>query len=500
MPLVAFLDGERIESYLATDQHWDLLKNEYRNKSLTMVCGLPGVPRKSKLGLKHFAHKAGVKCGLVECWSESPQHRAAKAIIARAAADAGWQVNVECRGEGRAWVADVLAEKDGRRIAFEVQWSRQDAEEFSRRQERYAADHVECFWYVHRRNRDEAKRAGVPHLVFESDGAPFDVMAEKAFQEAAGVELREHVSAFLGGLYRARVQARITSVTIQHLHDRCWACQRRSTIWRISGASVQSRCQQTADFIRTDSPLWPAERIESLVASDVAAVLGKCSLPPMAPLRMHYSKKTGQTSLAYGCAHCKKGFFGDGFLVMEYDWEAIAVPATARIPLADNILIQVHLCRDKGLGLCSQEQPQNSGPTFDGYVQGRHIRRERARPDDADVALVGTGISARDAVAIMTGHRYPDNRREDSPSWSYRHSKAKEDPEESVSCDRCGTQPHPEYECLWRRLRAKANVRPESPHYSDGLYAQISSGRIPEEKGRAMMKRFLERCVPIPRA
>lgn len=314
MPLVAFLDGERIESYLATDQHWDLLKNEYKNKCLTMECGLPGVPRKSKLGLKHFAHKAGVKCGLVECWSESPQHRAAKTIIARAAADAGLRVNVECRGEGRAWVADVLAETDGRRIAIEVQWSRQDAKEFSRRQERHAADHVECFWYVHRRNRDEAKRAGVPHLVFESDGAPFDVMAEKARQKATALELREHVAAFLGGLYRDQIQARITSATIQHLHDRCWACQRRSTIWRISGATVQSRCQQSADFIRTNSPLWPAERIKSLVASDVAAVLGKSSLPPMAPLRMHYSKKTGQPPWPTGAPTARKASLETAFL------------------------------------------------------------------------------------------------------------------------------------------------------------------------------------------
>lgn len=53
------------------------------------------------------------------------------------------------------------------------------------------------------------------------------------------------------------------------------------------------------------------------VAGDVAAVLGRGSLPPLAPLRMHHSEKAGKTYLAYGCAHCRTGFFGDAFLELE---------------------------------------------------------------------------------------------------------------------------------------------------------------------------------------
>jgi competence CoiA-like predicted nuclease len=181
MPLVAFLDGDRIESYLATDEHRDLVKSEYKSRSLLMRCGVPGIPRTSRRGLKHFAHKTNLRCGLIECWSESPQYRMLKTLIAQAARDDGWQVSVECSAEGRAWTADVLTGRDGRRLALEVQWSRQDAGEFRRRQERYAADGVECFWQVHRRNKDEARRSGVPHVVFEGDDAPFDVLAEKGF-------------------------------------------------------------------------------------------------------------------------------------------------------------------------------------------------------------------------------------------------------------------------------------------------------------------------------
>nr|WP_274708124.1 competence protein CoiA family protein [Arthrobacter sp. H16F315] len=464
-----------------------------------MRCGVPGIPRTSRRGLKHFAHKAGVECGLVECWSESPQHRMIKTLIAQAATDAGWQVSVECSAEGRAWTADVMAELDGRRMALEVQWSRQDAGEFRRRQERYAADGVECFWYVHRRNRDEARRSGVPHIVFEGDDASFEVLAEKAFQEAAATSLHAHVTALLLGLYLDRVQARITSVTVQYLTDNCWACKRPSTIWKISAAFLRSRCQETAKATRTDFPVWPTERLETLIAGDVAASLGKRSIPPLAPLRMHHSKKAATTYLAYGCAHCSAGFFGDAFLEMETRWKSVTIPATARIPLADDILTQVHLCADKGFGPCSQDPSEGQQSTFDGYIPSQHQRRQLLRTDSVDVALVGTEISARDAVAIMTGHRYPGHGEPTSSSVPSARKKEKPQPAEIASCDWCSREPHPQYECLWRQLRAKANVSPGSVHYSDGLYDRISKGATPEDEGTAMMTRFLERCVPIPR-
>ena len=44
------------------------------------------------------------------------------------------------------WRADVLAVQGGKRIAFEVQWSRQTYEETSLRQERYKASNVRGCW------------------------------------------------------------------------------------------------------------------------------------------------------------------------------------------------------------------------------------------------------------------------------------------------------------------------------------------------------------------
>lgn len=497
MPLVAFLDGHRIESYSATDEYWDHLKDEYKSGVLTMKCGLPGIPRKSRRGLKHFAHKAGDQCGLVECWSETPQHRAAKTLIAQAARDAGWQVSVEWGTEGRTWTADVLAELGGRRVALEVQWSRQDAEEFKRRQERYTADGVECFWYVHRRNADEVRRSGVPHVVFEGDEDPFDVLAAKAFQQPEATSLHAHVIALLQGLHLDRVQARTTSVTVEYLSDSCFACKRPSTIWRITAASLLSRCQETTEAIRAGAPLWASERIETLIAGDVAAVLGKGNLPQPAPLRMHKSKQAGKTYLAYGCAHCRAGFFGDGFLELEDRWQSVTVPVTVSIPLGDDLLAQAHLCADKSFGPCSQDRPDVRQPLFEGHISGQYRQPQPTYEAAVEVSLVGTAIPARDAVAIMTGHRYPGQGGVTPVSWSSAQTKEKPQKVGITSCDWCENDPHPEHECLWRRLRAKSNIGGSSRHWSDGVHDRIARGSIAEDEGTAMMKRFFERCRPI---
>lgn len=45
------------------------------------------------------------------------------------------------------WRADVLAVQGGKRIAFEVQWSRQTYEETRLRQERYKASNVRGCWF-----------------------------------------------------------------------------------------------------------------------------------------------------------------------------------------------------------------------------------------------------------------------------------------------------------------------------------------------------------------
>lgn len=62
-------------------------------------------------------------------------------------------------------------------------------------------------------------------------------------------------------------------------------------------------------------------------------------------------------------------------------------------------------------------------------------------------------------------------------------------------CDLCGTDPHPEHTCLWRRYRALARVAAGGHHFSDDLHARIEAGEMGESDGTALLRRMLERAA-----
>ncbi|MBT2547642.1 hypothetical protein [Arthrobacter sp. ISL-65] len=61
----------------------------------------------------------------------------------------GWLAEVEHAHPERAWIADVMAiHASGKRLAFEVQLSPQNEDEYIRRSQRYADDRVGAVWIV----------------------------------------------------------------------------------------------------------------------------------------------------------------------------------------------------------------------------------------------------------------------------------------------------------------------------------------------------------------
>lgn len=170
MPLVAIRNSETIEAPDVSPGNWLALKGGYRDSGLTMVCGQPAIPKTSPLGLQFFAHWPSTHCQLHEGGPETPAHLAAKSAVAAAARAAGWNATIEHLAADRSWIADVLAERDGRRIAFEIQLSSQTDVNFARRQTRYEADGVECLWLVNPGNRRSA--ASVPHFILRGGSEP----------------------------------------------------------------------------------------------------------------------------------------------------------------------------------------------------------------------------------------------------------------------------------------------------------------------------------------
>ncbi len=144
MPLKALLDGQPILAPLLGDTAWAELYFQ-RHRLVLSCCPDRAVQMRGGAGtrrIQHFSHAPSPTC---QFRGETTAHLLAKVEIARACAEAGWSVDIE-HAEA-AWRADVLADRGGQRVAFEVQWSRQTLAETEARQARYRATGVRGCWF-----------------------------------------------------------------------------------------------------------------------------------------------------------------------------------------------------------------------------------------------------------------------------------------------------------------------------------------------------------------
>lgn len=171
---IACLDGKQaIYSFRFTSDEWDALaKSNQRERHLRMACcNSTVVLKRSRYGTQFFAHARRGECSTAP---ESAEHLLAKEIIAQAVEANGWQASVEHRHPDGLWIADVLAEQGGRRIAFEIQLSSQTPTELQRRDDRYRANGVECAWLLKApRTYSESTAIHAPlfYISFDKDDA-----------------------------------------------------------------------------------------------------------------------------------------------------------------------------------------------------------------------------------------------------------------------------------------------------------------------------------------
>lgn len=111
---------------------------------------------------------------------ETRQHFELKQLAAAIGEAEGWSATLEASETtpaGQRWIADVLLERDGRRVAVEVQWSPQSHEAYIRRQEVYAASGVEVVW-MHRTRKLRPSAEVVEGRVSETADGRYEVFLE----------------------------------------------------------------------------------------------------------------------------------------------------------------------------------------------------------------------------------------------------------------------------------------------------------------------------------
>jgi len=141
-------DGRPVDAASFPSAEWEALKLATRLGEFVMpCCKAPAVLKTSINGQPFFAHLSE-ECATAP---ETKWHKSGKAAVL-AALDS---IGIEGREEvprrspsGDKWEADVLFSVPGRTIAIELQRSYQSLRDFTRRQERYTASAVECYWLV----------------------------------------------------------------------------------------------------------------------------------------------------------------------------------------------------------------------------------------------------------------------------------------------------------------------------------------------------------------
>lgn len=210
MPLSATVDEELLCAPLLDEAAWSRLRGR---RIVLQPCGHPGFPRVSPLGTRHFVHARGGACGQ----HESPEHLHLKAVVARAAAHAGWQADTEVPGDG--FVADVLTRGPSGQVAFEVQRSSQILREYERRQARYDAVGIRGVWLVARIPTGYIAGPGLPLFVVDGWRAqPRCVVSGRT------MDVPFLVRALLGGHCQWRDSVPGRAVTVETLRQMCPVC------------------------------------------------------------------------------------------------------------------------------------------------------------------------------------------------------------------------------------------------------------------------------------
>jgi len=141
-------DGRPVDAAAIASAEWDLLKETAPLGEFVMpCCKAPAVLKTSINGLPFFAHLSD-ECATAP---ETKWHKAGKAAVLAALNSKGIVGREEVSGRssnGDKWEADVLFSVPGRTIVIELQRSYQHLRDFTRRQERYTASAVECYWLV----------------------------------------------------------------------------------------------------------------------------------------------------------------------------------------------------------------------------------------------------------------------------------------------------------------------------------------------------------------
>jgi len=317
MPLTAYIDNEEIISIDQDETQWNDLKKRLKSKESVLTlkcCKKEGFLRTSCKGLRHFVHpKSQNTCD----WKpESLEHLRAKVDIIEACKENGWEGIPEYSETN--WRADVLAVRNEKRIAFEVQWSKQTFEETKFRQDRYKEANVRGCWFF---------RTAPKELTDYNDSilANKEIPAFKIFKDENSniiaqldqmqLPLKSLVASLLKGQLKfcEHIKPKPNQeVTIIFFDTSCWKCRRLQHLWTVE-LNLMTACNKNYVMFH-DYDIDKSPQIYDAIKRFLQTERGK-HLKIGQP-KKRYSKRDRKSYLSHGCFYCDE-VFSDFFIDLD---------------------------------------------------------------------------------------------------------------------------------------------------------------------------------------
>lgn len=311
MPLRAISDTGDIHAFALDAAQWAEVKGSYKLLNLRMpCCQVPAVPKTSTLGNFFFAHTRRGECTTAP---ESAEHLYCKALIARAAHDAGWTVTTERAGvspDGEDWVADVFCEKGTAKLALEVQMSPQTHAETVRRQLRYKASGVRGAWFY-------GAKAHKGAAVVNRSTPAFTLTPVVVGQVPAVQGFDVSITEFVRGMMQKRLVWAVPEYNspdyVEFLFDTCWACKKpvRQVYAYVDGQEALDGEVLTIDNVhegRWHEPTYTVaslssalEEVQEAITNEELAALG---LNLITKRNSSQGKATSRPFYCNVCLHC----------------------------------------------------------------------------------------------------------------------------------------------------------------------------------------------------
>jgi len=321
VPLRAYINSEEIISIDQDEKQWDDLKKRLKFKEFFLTlpcCNQEGFLRTSSKGLKHFVH---AKSNNICDWkTESQDHLRAKIEIIEACKENDWKAIPEFSETN--WRADVLAIQSDKRIAFEVQWSKQTFEDTKFRQYRYKESNVRGCWFF--RTAPKELREYDENLVADKEIPAFKIFKDENANITAQLKqtklpLKSLVDSLLKRKIKFFEHTRLKpkqKVTIVFFDTRCWKCYEPQHLWTVE-QNLLTVCNQDYYLMNSmwdDDGIDKVQKIYQAIKQFVKSEIGKNL--KIGELKERFSKTIEESYLSHGCFYCDS-IFGDWFLNTE---------------------------------------------------------------------------------------------------------------------------------------------------------------------------------------